>query len=220
MKNDHIYLVYRVYSKKERPDYNNNRITFYGWTNNKNVIKAFFQQRDKSKYRVYKTCMEELAERFSENNLESNNFIDYLPLRFVSTGEKINFFMTVDEMQEAEIKIQRYFREKCELVTIDRGNTILLNLFMNLDNYYADALEYIGFIPPEMNDLFPTANPLEDNIEDIEDLISDGYDTYYGAPVERLDHLSTAPGISMMDKVYTKILYSVESFVKILKEDL
>ena len=219
MKDDHIYLVYRVYSKKERPDYNS-RIIFYGWTNSKNVIKAFFQQRNKSKYYVCKTSMEELGERFSENNLEYNNFIDYLPLRFVSTGEKINFFMTIDEMHEAEIKIQRYFREKCELVTIDKGKTHLLNLFMNLDDYYVNALEYIGFIPPEINELFPSANPLEDNIEDIEDMISDGYDTYYGAPAEHLEHLSTPPGISIMDKVYTKILYSVESFVKILKEDL
>lgn len=217
MKDDQRYLVYRVYSKKERPNINSNgRIIFYGWTNNKNVIKAFFQQRDKSKYRVYKTNLEELGEKFSENDLELNNFIDYLPLKFVSSGEKINFFLTMDEMQEVEVKIQRYFREKCELVAIDEGKMNLLNLFLNLDDYYADALEYIGFIPPEINALFPSADP----DDDIEYNISVGYDTYYGAPVERFKHLSAAPGLNMIDKVYMKILYSVESFVKILKEDL
>ncbi len=216
---DNIYLVYRVYSKKERPEHEA-REHFYGWTNNKNVIKAFFQQRDKNKYQVYKTDLEEIGEKFADNNLESNSFIDYLPLKFASTGEEIKFFMTTDEMQEAEVGIQRYFREKCELVTIDRGKTRLLNLFMNLDDYYADALEYIGFIPPEVNELFPTANPLEDNIEDIEDMLSDGYDTYYGAPVERTEHLTKAPGLCMLDKVYMKILYSVESFVKVLRKEL
>jgi hypothetical protein len=219
MKDYQRYLLYRVYSKKERPDINSNgRIIFYGWTNNKNVVKAFFQQRDKSKYRVYKTNLEELGEKFSENDLESNNFIDYLPLKFVSSGEKINFFLTMNEMQETEVRIQRYFREKCELVVIDEGKTNLLNLFLNLDDYYADALEYIGFIPPEINALFPSVDQLVD--DDIEYNISLGYDIYYGAPVERSKHLSTAPGLNMVDKVYMKILYSVESFVKILKEEL
>lgn len=220
MKDDIIYLIYRVYSKKERPDHNRaNMKWFYGWTNNKSVLKAFFNQRNKSKYQVVKINLEEIGEIFSENGMDPDLYIDYVPLRFASSHEEIHFFTTINELKETEVRIQRYFREKCELVTRDKGRCRLLNILINIDEYYGDALEYIGFIPPEINDLFPSPN-LGDNIEDIEDLIEDGYNSYLGSPGEKPDHMKNVPGSMFMDKIYTKILYSVESFIKILKEDL
>ena len=220
MKTDRLFLVYRVYSAKERPDTSRDaRMVFYGWTYNKNVIKALFTQRDKSKYYVVKTDKEEIGDNYAENMLEYDSMIDYIPLKFASTKEEIKFFTTKEEMQQAEIRIQRMFREMCNLVDRDKGNIILLTLFMNLKDYYAFPLEYIGFQPPEINDLFQSMDA-ESSLEDIEDLITDGYSSALQSPYEEIVHSNKIPGLTFLGNTYLKILYSVESFIKVLKEDL
>ena len=50
---DSKYLVFRIYSEKERSDKSAQSI-YYGWSTHKSVIKAFFQQRSHKKYKAIK----------------------------------------------------------------------------------------------------------------------------------------------------------------------
>lgn len=211
------YMIYRRYSKKERPDTpKNGRSIFYGWTQSKSVAKAFISQRDKNKYNIYKINSEEIGDLYSENYSDTAKEIDYIKLTSAATGDEIMFLTTAEEENSAEKKIQSYFKDLCRLVDKDNGNTTLLNMYLNLKDKYQDMLEYVGFNPPEVNYLFDASDP-DDDIDDIIDSAYEGYSEY---PCEEYKHQSYLPGATMLPEVSQKILYSVESFIKVLKEDL
>lgn len=214
------YLVYRVYSKKERPDMID-RSRFYGWTNSKNTLKAFIMQRNKKKYKVVKLDDDEIAETFSEEIDDVDAMIDFIKLRSAKTHEEVPLFMTLNEMRETEKKIQRMFLDKASFENIN-GNGNYLELFMNLDPYYADALYFIGFRPREVDIMFPSADYHDDysSIESIEEKIDNAYDSLYGFPEESLKKQTSIVGLSVIEDIANKIYYSIESFVKVLKDDM
>lgn len=212
------YLVYRVYTRDERPNIDE-RASFYGWSNNKSMIKAFTSQRSKKKYKILKVDQDEIARRFSEEIDDEEAALDFVKIKSASTHEEIFFITTMNELKETEKRIQRMFIDQASLSGIDgKGN--YLEMFMNLDDYYADALYYIGFRPPEVDILFPSADYHDDysNITKIEELIDDAYDGKYQSPAEVRDN--RIPGLVAIEDVANKIYYSVESFVKVLKDDL
>lgn len=212
------YLVYRVYTRDERPNIDE-RASFYGWSNNKSMIKAFTSQRSKKKYKVLKVDQDEIARRFSEEIDDEEAALDFVKIKSASTHEEIFFITTMNELKETEKRIQRMFIDQASLSGIDgKGN--YLEMFMNLDDYYADALYYIGFRPPEVDILFPSADYHDDysNITKIEELIDDAYEGKYQSPGEVRDN--RIPGLVAIEDVANKIYYSVESFVKVLKDDL
>lgn len=221
MGSDSRYLVYRVYDKKERPDiYERSRL--YGWSKNKNVAKAFLRQRSSNKYSVIKMPQEKLAEIFSENYEDSEFMIDFIKLKSAETHEEFIVFMTRTEMLEAEIKIQRMFHNLSSLNNIP-GDGNYLELFLNLKDYYAEALRYIGYRPSEVDILFPSAN-FHDDISDVSNVIDQIELAYNGGscfPTETETYGVSAPlGLSTIDDVANKILYSLESFIKVLKDDM
>lgn len=211
--NDRLYLVYRRYSQIERPRRRaNERTIFYGWTKSKNVVKAFFAQRSKHKYDVVETDLEEIGEKLSENSLNPDDMIDFIVLHFAGSKESIQFFMTKREMFEAEIRIERYFRDMCNLVTRDKGNTTLLLMYMNLLEYYTDALEFIGFSPPEIDDLNGTDSSYYDLFEESIER------AYEESPYDEYERWQEPPGSSANPRA--KFVYSIESFIKVLRDDL
>lgn len=222
----YTYLIYRAYSEKERPGSSpRDRIVFYGWTSGKSVVKAFFEQRDKKKYKVRKILEEDMdreVKGYIDGELDFQYLIDFIKLKSSSTGEDVQLFMTGNELKQAEIKIQEYFRDLAGLVERDNGKTRLLELYINLDDYYLDPLQYIGFNPPEMDALFDSVEYREsdDYAYSIEGLIESRYESAYDVPSETYVHTGLIPGFSAMPAVSNKILYSIESFIKVMKEDL
>lgn len=219
---EYKYLVYRVYSRKERPYASSaDRLVLYGWTASKNVINAFFEQRTKKKYKVKKTTDDEILEVLKED-LDPDKMIDFIDLRCAATGENVKFFMTKTELIDTEKMIQHYFQDMCRLVEKDHGKKKLLELYINLDDYYLDAIQYLGFKPPEMDDLFDSVEYLDSpsSYLDIDGLIDGAYESVYDVPREFDYHQGIIPGLSMMENVNNKILYSVESFVKVLRDEM
>lgn len=209
-------MVYRVYSNKERPGIKD-KIVAYGWTTNKNVLKAFFKQRNDKKYMVRKVRKDQIGEAFDRNNHDATGeyMIEYLPLRSAKTNESIHLFMTTNEMQEVEIKIQRMFEELSSLDRLDKNNIgKYANLVLNIDQSYYDALFYIGYRPKEIAAAFESMDISVCN------QISNAYD---GMPCEEYyynGHLNQAPGLSALEDVSNKIIYSIESFIKVMRKDL
>lgn len=222
MGKEKLYIVFRVYSKKERPDENAEPI-LYGWTWSKNVLEAFLSQRTREKYYVDKVEgeLDRLVDGYY-NDLDTDNMINFAKLKSTANkDEDIPLFMTANEMREAEKRIQRYFRELCSLSSI-KGDGDYVGMFMNLHEYFAEALELIGFRPPEISAMCPSADYRDDpgEIIGITELIDEAYDGATASPSEVYTNNTKLPGLSTLPDIASKMLYSIESFIKVLREDL
>ncbi len=218
---DYKYLVFRVYTEKERPAASSSeRIVFYGWTRNKSVLKAFLEQRTKGKYKFKKLYDEDIAYYYSEDITDESTMIDILELHFSKTGETAKMFMTAKEMKEGEKAIQRMFREQASTFKCseDGSKWVYLNMFVNLIDYYAEALDFLGYRPPELNNLEDTLVASEE--DEVEEMIEMAYNGVFDHPEEVYEPDYKPKGLSAIGDVAHKILYSVESFVKALREDL
>ena len=177
------YLLYRKYSGADRYD-PREQLVFYGWSNSKAVVTAFLAQRSPKKYKVRKFCSDTMD---IEDYVGDDTFIDWMPLKSARTREDVKLFITKREKEEAEKNIQAMFRD---LSSLGYGERIVevLTLFVNLDDYYFSALDFLGFRPPELEAMFPTST------SDTEEFIS--------------------------DDMTNKIIYSLESFVRVLRDDM
>lgn len=238
-KNDEdiTYFIFRSYSEKERPN-EENRYVYYGWSKHKIVVKAFLTQRNEKKYRVIKLTAKEIEEKedtiltsiIEGFDLYDPNFkLDYCKLKSAANKDiEVSLFSTADEMHNAEILIQRKMNKlgSLESINVPVGREKeMLEMIMNLDDYYGSALFYIGFRPIEMDILFDSVDERDSytKLTDIEWQIHEAYDGFNEFPVESDDYipaLEGPPGINNLDDVSTKIIYSLESFISVLKEDL
>lgn len=222
MKDEKIYVIHRIYNKDEIRYNNSSKSRIYGWSNNKNIIKAFISQRNKNKYYVEKMygSSEEILDGYY-NDLDNENMINYIKLKSVNSDQEFYLFMTAVEMQEAEINIQKYFRDLCCISDIEgRGN--YLEMFMNIDRYYSDALDFIGYRPPEISAMYQSMDPTDDpgDIIGITELIENAYSGSCISPYEDMRNSCKPLGLLMFTDVASKILYSIESFIKVLRDEL
>ena len=222
MKDEYIYVAYRAYSEEEKPTISErDRLVLYGWTTKKKILKAFFDQRDRKKYKVRKIISQEVYLVLG-NDPDPLYMIDFIEIKSAKTGENIILFMTKEELRQTEIKIQQYFHDLSRLIERDDGKMNLLELYVNLDSYYLDPLQYLGFTPPEMDMLFDSVEYREsdDSMYEIEQLIDAAYEDAYEVPHETYVRPGIIPGLTTLPAVSNKILYSAESFIKILRDDM
>jgi hypothetical protein len=197
----------------------------YGWTESKKIAWAFMKQRSPNKYKVVKMTSEQIAEMFSETIMESSNQLDYFKIRSAKTGDEVVFFTTMEEMNEAETKIQRYFRELPHLIEHADGREEVVHLFVRLKNKFAEALDFIGFRPPEVELLYDrddwVGDDGEGSIEGICDVIEQAYaDKTIDEYRNGWDCNKRPLSASATSDVYTKLIISLESFIMILKEEM
>lgn len=216
-----VYLIFRIYDKPSIDS--KQRIRYYGWSTLKNVIKAFLEQRDKSKYKVVKRTMEEAENLYDEGfhncAVDQEYMINFIKLPSSKTDLEVTFLTTQYELSEAEKKIQNLVIDTASLESISgiTDNSLnILELFINLKDPYAKALYYLGYRPKDLKILF---GEREDR-EEIEELIDQAYEGYSQFPQEEYKYIPSPPGLSTLDDISNKILYSIEAFIKVLKEDL
>lgn len=218
-----IYLVFRVYTDDERPGIEfNDRVILYGWSSSKDVIKAFFSQRNKSKYQVRKVYEEDLARVYSETDLSFDIMIDMVELKVAATNEKIMLLSTKNELRQAEKDIHKMFRNLASIIEKPGSDIKVLELFMNLDDYYAKALEYLGFRPSELDDMFDFCGyrGASTHEEMYEQEIDDAYSGSAEHPTEIYKRDSRIPGLSVLTDISNKIIYSAESFIRVLRDQM
>lgn len=210
-----VFLVYRVYGPDEdRPVHvKDGQYHLYGWTTSKKVLKAFLQQRNKNKYIVKETDLEEIAEAYSSNDLKEEKMIDIAEFTSSQSGERIKFFSTQDELDYASNKIRSMFDDISSVTWIlentstKRDIEFFVHLINSLKPKYADALHYIGYRPKEIEDLFDSADSIYDG---------DSPRDWFEDP-KKDDMYSGADGEYDVSKY---IIYSMESVIKVLREDL
>jgi len=209
-----IYAVLRYHSEKEwKHSDPKDRYVLYGWTKDKKILDAFFSQRSKNKYVVKKFDQEEIKFEYTDE-FYPEDMIDYIELPLASTGEKYPLFITKHELIQAETMIIRMMTDAARLVERADGKTNLLELYHNLDNDYKDALEFLGFVPPELEAIFDSVKNQEDEISE---LIETCFETY---PQEMYARIDKPYGIDMMPNVWQQVIFSLEAFIKVLREEM
>lgn len=220
MLKDAKYLIFRKYTKEERED-RRDRDIFYGWTDSKIVKNGFLSQRTKSKYYAVKMYDEDIAQYYSEDVLDDSSFI--IMLRMPSAkhpGQEVNIFTTRNEEKQAEINIQEMLRDATRLDKLGGDLNKLVQIFIHIDDWYADALDFIGYRPPELESMFPSITG-DDDLTSTERDIENAYDGSYDVPSESYSGISrNLPGLATLQDDAKKILYSIESLVKALRDDL
>lgn len=210
--------MFREYTAKERPE-RSERLIFYGWTRNKDMILAFLRQRSSKKYRIRKVYLEDIKKIYGDD-LSPDTELDFVELLSAKTREKIYLITTKLEMNETEKKVSRLVRELSSLSYVCSDCIMeVLRLFINLDEYYAVALFFLGFRPPELDELFPSADPRDDysNTEMLEDSIDEEYTTVpWDHGLGNMNPIT--PWIT--EDVSKQLIYSFESFIKVLREDM
>ena len=178
------YMIFRVYKEDDEITHER-RYRFWGWTRSKSALKVFKKQRDMDKYKIIKMDDDEIAREFSENETADDTMLEYVNLGDVKSGEMIPFFTTKVELQEAEIKIQRMVINGCSLDGVE-DVVACVNIILNLNQYYSEVLEFIGYQPKEIGMLFETADSTDDSssIDGIEQLIFNAYDGSCDSPQE------------------------------------
>lgn len=223
---DSKFLVFRVYSEEERPEKSTQSI-YYGWTTHKAVLKAFLRQRSSKKYKVIKLSNEEIEkynQKYSDcDDLDDKeHMIDFIKLKSAKTYEEHTLFVTLNELRSFEIDVQGYFHDLASVSTID-GDSKYLDMVYNLREDYFNALYFLGYRPPEINALFSdNMESMYDNNNDIEDQIVTAYDEASSLTPKDFSIRSRnkLPGQYFMNDISNKILYSIESFMKIMKDDM
>lgn len=203
------YLIYR------------NRVP-YGWTFSKSILKSFLKQRNK-KYQFVKVDKGDLEKIFNADGTLSSSMINEVQLKSVSTGTNFNLFLTLEELRNDEKLIQRLVRDEAKFVKVTSKYEKLLELvhmFTHLRNDYAAALYFLGYRPPEIESLMDTS----DEIAEVDEIIDYAYEESWLPPNLYNSILpgeaSKLPSFNLLTDYYTKVIYSLESFIKVLRDDL
>ena len=203
-------MIFRTYPDRE------SRI--FAWTMSKDALKLFRKQRDQSKYRIMKLYIDD-KEEFDD--IHNGNMLDFLILKSVIDKKPIKFLTTDLEVQQYEKDLQKYFLKLPALVQRAGGKTTLLQLFMNLKEEYKEALDFIGYRPEELTDLFDDEEYSRCGTKSqwIEGDIESEYIDKYDSEARFGGHIIKPVGQNAFNDVFSKIIYSAESFVKMRKED-
>lgn len=213
MENEY-YMIFRIPTQRERDDGAIPR--FWGWSKSRTAVKVFLKQRNREKYKIVKMDEDMISDEFSENEMSLDTMLNYVELGDTQSGEMISFFTTKVEMQEAEIKIQKLMMDICSFDRIGGDVTPYVNIMIALKEELQDLLEFVGFCPKEFVDLFSDSefDPM------LEEQIYDAYRDNHVMEKDPKWKRHGVPGAYTMDRLSNKMIYSLQSFVAVLYEDL
>jgi len=194
--------------------------TFYGWSTNKKIVKAFIQQRGEGKYNYKAFDNDEIEYSEFSSLVDDDHMIKLLLLPSVSNNERYPLFITDEEAKETEKQIHTYFSD---LASFDnyKSRSDLIRIFYNLKKEAKIVLENIGCVPSDFNDMgymesessFPTL------YDEIDTLIDEAYlksPTEYDFD-EEMEYMPK--GHYRLNDFHSKYCYSLEAFIKILQEN-
>ena len=159
--------------------------------------------------------MEDITQTLSEN--KEINFIKILSSK---SKKEFTFFLTSSELMEIEMRIQKLFVDQSSILNLTKEGELIYNYceaIMNLKKKYADALDIVGFQPPEIAELLDGDNSYGEEYESFSDEMRRAYEHKedYEDYVKRKNRL---PGSVLYLDVCRKVIYSLESFVKVCRD--
>lgn len=217
MKQDKVYLIYRVHDPSIMR-YSKKNLEYYGWSDSKIVVKAFLNQRTQGKYKSIKSNIEEVED--ITQTLSENKEINFIKILSSKSKKEFTFFLTSSELMEIEMRIQKLFVDQSSILNLTKEGELIYNYceaIMNLKKKYADALDIVGFQPPEIAELLDGDNSYGEEYESFSDEMRRAYEHKedYEDYVKRKNRL---PGSVLYLDVCRKVIYSLESFVKVCRD--
>lgn len=197
----------------------------YGWTYDKNILKLFLKQRNDN-YKAVKSSKNEVEKIFNRYEDKDSTMIDMIILKSASTGTEVKLFTTLYELQNCEKLIQRMINNQSRLIRISDNYTDIekyVKMILNLKDHFYDALYFIGYRPEEIVAVYNSVCELNE----VENIIDENYnelrilkklskeDSKLGG-IDRNYLCST----NLLPDTYMKIIYSLESFIKVLINEL
>ena len=223
------YLIFRCRRRKQDPDLKDHeRTTYYGWTQSRYVLEAFLKQRNPDKY-IYRKVATEDAYRYQHPNmvydiLDPRFMIDYVTLESAQSDVKTTLFMTNSEMERAELGIQQHFRNLTQFDPegLGDGDDIItcINLFCNLRDDYGECLYFLGFRPVDIDLLFADMQESDRSAWDDPDGQIEFVYRNISNYRNQLKQQKGPRGLYGLKEVCNKIIYSLESFITYLVDDL
>lgn len=204
--------IYVIFRKR----FGNNKDPIYAWTKKKDMLKCFFQERSRKKYRVIKARYIELERKFSDNPTRIDMYtLDFMKFPSHKDGLIYYILTTLEELRQYEYQCQDIFKYFSSIEKIDQNRIeYFLNLVGNIEKEYLDALNAIGYNPQEFEALFPGG---EDSME----WINHGIDaSYEDLDIEEFRKERVLPGKNVSSDIPKKLIYSIESFIKIMKDEM
>ena len=220
------YVVFRVMQPDEE-EFELGPI-YYGWSHSKKIVKAFIKQRGKNKY-VYKEMTDEDIEcaNFSGYSKQDDSMIKLLMLPSKLDGKKYPLFITDQESKQVEVGIHMYFRDLSSFENYKSNRHELIILYCNLKDEAKQVLEDIGFVPKELDDhgYFESESIFTCLENEIECLLDDAYsrndydmiDLPFNESPEDVKY--TPKGQLFLNSIHSHICYSLEAYIKILKDE-
>lgn len=209
------YLVY-----KTSDDRHGGIEGMYGWTTNKSILNAFLKQRKKNKYVVDKIYVDidknalqtkqGLIEfKYLDVDLSDDLMIDILPLKSCQSGDTIKLFSTNEEKIRIVNDIDNMFDALRSFQREDDLDHIkgMVNTFGLIRDKYIDALETIGYRPMEVEYMY-------DSVDDIYNNVNYGFG--YNPDNDDSEILANSNNYV----TYKSVIYSLESVIKVLKDEL
>ena len=189
--------VYYVYRKGDNEDHH----SLFGWTYNKSILKAFLKQRGGKYY-----FSEKYLSDHTTGEHDDTSMLQILKLKSCQTGDDIPIVTTEDEKLMFESEIQRYFDMLSRFDELAAEYDVdildLVHHVSNLKDEYSDALHLLGYRPIEISSVYDT----------IEEAYSDWLTLSWE---ERPDKELCGPYF-IVDDPAKIIIYSFESFVKVM----
>ena len=192
---------------------------FYGWTLYKKAVKTFLQQRKRSKYFATTSTYDELKQM--EQKLETD--ISYYMLDTISllsqSGHHVILLTTKRELLYFEKDLMLRLKDYASMDNVDHGYDIdvYVNMYIHLLDSFQNSLQIIGYYPNELDEMLgmeeDDARAYLDSVYD--DISSLDYHTKLDMVLAKRPLSS---GLHSQYRLLSKIIYSAEAFIKILKD--
>lgn len=150
--NKYIYIIH-----KNLPWVTTKTESFYGWTQDKKMLKNFLKIRNKDYYydKLFEYEMDEdVGYVKCKNTLLKKEFkLDIITL-ISKTGKELSFISTEDEIVQAENKILLTLYNATEVAIFEEDELVeTVRAFQMLNKEYIESLDYIGYVPKELRQL-------------------------------------------------------------------
>lgn len=195
----------------------------YGWTFSKSILYIFLKQRNK-KYNFIQVSKDELELTFNADGTTSQRMVNFVRLKSVLTGTDFNLYLTSLELKNTEVLIQRLIRDQAALTLNFKDGDKLIKatwMILNLKDRFSSALFLLGYRPKEITGLFPENE--FGSVDGIEEIIESAYEEVWLPPSmynSIFNNKSKIPSLNILPDLYSKIIYSLESFIKVLRDEL
>jgi len=188
----------------------------YAWTSSKATLKAYLQQRDVKKYTFLEMDYENFKDEIGWSGYSLEELmIDSVLLPSKRSSKDVLLFTNREEWYRIQEAVRNLFTKAAALEAYYPADrlTRVIDLITNLKTRYADALYFLGYRPKELDAVYDSVG-------------YDYYDDYIAStlvgdtdiPLRNIARESREA--CYLDDPFKIVIYSLESVIKVMLDDL